>query len=217
MFGAFEKEHKDIVKEYVRGATVLDLGSGDGERAKILSSMRPKSLVAVDYSSLLDPESPKDPKFLRMAFGDHYSSPAGPTSTGSIRFLKMTFGELITEKMSLIDQADVAYVSWPANRGGMFSNSMDDLVKILERIPLVIYTGCNVGGTACGWMELFEHFRWRSVKAYAPSRRNTLIVYGKMTGVKRLFIHHEEWAARRGFAPPYEMEMYSDTQDLFEA
>lgn len=194
MFGAFEKEHKDIVKEYVRGATVLDLGAGDGERASIMYSMKPKKIVAVDYSYALMP----------MQIQGFLS-------------LKMTFGELITEKMSLIDQADVAYVSWPANRGGMFSNSMDDLVKTLERIPLVIYTGCNVGGTACGWMELFEHFRWRSVKAYAPSRRNTLIVYGKMTGVKRLFIHHEEWAARRGFAPPYEMEMYSDTQDLFEA
>lgn len=193
MFGAFEKEHQDIVEKYVRGATVLDLGAGDGERAMIMYSMKPKNIIAVDYSSALEP----------MRIPGFHS-------------LKTMFGELFEKNLPLIDQADVAYVSWPSNRGGMWADTTDYLVKILERISLVIYTGCNVGGTACGWMELFEHFRWRSVKSYAPSRRNTLIVYGKMTGVKRMFICHEEWAARRSFAPPYEVEMYSNTQDLFE-
>lgn len=66
---------------------------------------------------------------------------------------------------------DVAFVSWPLNRVDV------GLLNLCIRARRIIYLGCNTGGTACGFPELFGLFRLREVLAYAPDRQNTLAVY----------------------------------------
>ena len=49
MFGAFEKEHQLIAREYVSRERVIDLGCSDGERARVLSEIGAKEVLAIDY------------------------------------------------------------------------------------------------------------------------------------------------------------------------
>jgi len=74
---------------------------------------------------------------------------------------------------------DVAFVSWPAN------HTLTGLIGILERAQTVIYLGCNLDGSACGWRGLFEHLTSRELLAHIPHRRNTLLVCGRTLDVPR--------------------------------
>lgn len=67
---------------------------------------------------------------------------------------------------------DVAFLSWPPNW------HCPGLVQAIDRASIVAYLGKNTDGSACGWRDLWEHLRGRSVLAECPHRRNTLIVYG---------------------------------------
>jgi len=69
----------------------------------------------------------------------------------------------------------VAWVAWPQNC------PLPGLVRLLEAAEVVIYLGCNTGGTSCGNPELFEHFRTREVLAEILVRQNCLTVYGAVT------------------------------------
>jgi hypothetical protein len=82
----------------------------------------------------------------------------------------------------------VAHVAWPSN------HYSPGLVPLLEMVPTVIYVGSNVGGTACGGSDLWEYVTTRKVLLYLPERRNSLIVYGPVTGTRALT--HEELAAK---------------------
>ena len=86
---------------------------------------------------------------------------------------------------------DVAWLSWPSN------TTLDGLLGILERSHLVIYLGCNTGGSACGWPGLFKHFRTREVLANHASRQNTMTVYGSSSSLGRPTTS-EEWVMCNG-------------------
>lgn len=70
------------------------------------------------------------------------------------------------------EDPEVALVSWPQNKYEL------GLLRIVERSSIIVYRGCNTGGSACGWPDLFAHFLGRDLLAYVPHPRNTLIVYG---------------------------------------
>jgi len=74
---------------------------------------------------------------------------------------------------------EVAFISWPANY------NLTGLIEILEQAQTVIYLGCNLDGSACGWKGLFEHLTGRELLAHVPHRRNTLLVCGRTLDVPR--------------------------------
>ena len=80
---------------------------------------------------------------------------------------------------------DIAFMSYPANR------RIPHLVDFARRSRLCIYLGVNTGGSACGSVELFEHFLTRRCLAYVPDRKNTLIILGD-TLTKARAPHGEE-------------------------
>lgn len=192
MFGAFEKEHQLIAREYVSRERVIDLGCGDGERARVLSEIGAKEVLAIDYEI------------------DRFR-----TRGDRVRFLPATFFDVVSRHDGLCDDYGVAHVAWPStNRLRDYSRS---LIAILERIDTVIYIGCNTGGTACGTPALFEHFSRRKLLVYAPSARNTLIVYGRMTDVARRFVYHEELCGLRNDDYAYGPQPFSASLELFDA
>lgn len=77
------------------------------------------------------------------------------------------------------EKPEVAFLSWPANRFDQH------LLELVEASETVVYLGSNTDGSACGWPGLFREFLRRERLAYAPERKNTLIVYGKHLPVSR--------------------------------
>jgi hypothetical protein len=66
----------------------------------------------------------------------------------------------------------VAFVSWPV------TYAITGLVDLVKRADVVIYLGSNMGGSACGPRELFEHLGQRELLAHVPHRQNSLLVCG---------------------------------------
>jgi hypothetical protein len=85
---------------------------------------------------------------------------------------------------------DVAFVSWPPR----IPAEVAGLPTLCGCAETVIYLGKNTGGTACGSPELFEWFLRREVLHYIPENRNTLIVYGKVRGLRTRLPRGEELA-----------------------
>lgn len=102
-----------------------------------------------------------------------------------ILWIKSRFEEL---PKTFLPQKQVALVSWPENVANF------GLVKLLEQFPRVAYLGSNTTGNACGWPGFFRRLADRGVLAYAPERKNALIVYGERTGEVRQLVG-EEWVA----------------------
>jgi hypothetical protein len=67
---------------------------------------------------------------------------------------------------------DVAFMSWPVNH-------QTGLESVIERAQVVVYLGCNTGGSACGTPDLFKMMVQRELLDYVPDRRNSLLVVGK--------------------------------------
>jgi hypothetical protein len=67
----------------------------------------------------------------------------------------------------------VALLAFPDNR------PLSGLIPLLKRCETVIYLGCNVDGTACGWPALWDYFHFREIKGHVPHPRNSLILYGR--------------------------------------
>lgn len=87
---------------------------------------------------------------------------------------------------------DIAFLSWPMN------HPMPGLLRLVEQIPIVIYLGKNVDGSACGWPGLFEHFSGRALALHMPHHGSTLTVYGEPCDARQLT--GEEIAARFYYA-----------------
>jgi hypothetical protein len=85
---------------------------------------------------------------------------------------------------------DVAFVSWPPTSAAEVAG----LPTLCGSAETVIYLGKSTDGTACGSSDLFERFLRREVLHYVPERRNTLIVYGKVRGLRTRLPRGEELA-----------------------
>lgn len=67
---------------------------------------------------------------------------------------------------------EVAYCSWPHQFGS-------GLRGITEWVPCVVFVGKNSDGTSCGERSMWDVLVKRRVLLYEPSRRESLIVYGR--------------------------------------
>jgi len=70
------------------------------------------------------------------------------------------------------------FLAWPTNHDV-------NLVPIVKQAEMVIYLGCNTGGTACGHTKLFKTFVQRELLAYEPDKKNSLVVLGKFVGLRQ--------------------------------
>jgi hypothetical protein len=66
---------------------------------------------------------------------------------------------------------DIAFMSWPVNWSV-------GLTPIARRSRLVVYLGTNMGGSACGYQDLWWHLRSREVLAHVFDPTGSFIVYG---------------------------------------
>jgi len=82
---------------------------------------------------------------------------------------------------------DVALVAWPV------STVLPGLLTLLVCCRRVVYLGCNMDGTVCGWPGLYEHLLGREVLDHAAVPENTLAIYGGPCAPRVALA--EEWAA----------------------
>lgn len=129
---------------------VVDLGAGDGGFALgLLHGGRDKPLLLGVTLTCVD--CAEGPRYL----------------PSSVRWREGSFADLPAEP------ADLALLSWPANR------RLPGLLQHLDLADKVAYLGRNHGGTACGHPELFKYLCRRELLEYVPHRTNTLVVVGK--------------------------------------
>jgi len=170
-FGKLNAKQSTIVRHFVAGRQVLDLGAGDFELSRCLVDLGARKVYAVERSTrhggVLEVGTPYE-NITVVA--------AGLKSLGRVARHKKRAEELppITHR-----GIDVALVSWPSPEDSKFSAHADySLLDPIRRAKVVIYLGSNMDGTVCGSKRLYQHLGRRQVLAHEPDRRNTLIVYG---------------------------------------
>lgn len=160
MYGTVTPEMVGVIREYVQGRCVWDLGAGDLAYAHhLVRRWGAEKVVAVDKEEM--PQPRRRAVFrVQKYFADVQMPQAG---------------------------VDVVFLSFPQN------TRLAGLVRLLGKSKVVIYLGCNTGGTACGDQELFLHLTGREVLAHVPHERGSLVVYGGACAQRSLV--PEEWAA----------------------
>lgn len=176
MYGRFSDAHQRVVRSYVRGRTVVDLGAGDCERTYLLSKLGAKKVHAVDpllSGKCLDPES--------------FPADAGPIETHCCN--AETFEKLVSSALPATAKGriDVLYLAWPTQNG----TQQRSFLSLIERSDVVILTTKNTDGTACGTAKMWAALCKREVLSYRPEKENTLIVYGEPCAY-RSSVHYEE-------------------------
>lgn len=153
--GQLTDEQEAIVRQYVAGYNVHDIGAGQLGLSKKLLELGAHTVTALD----------KD-----------YNHRLHLYQTG----LPITLvGETFEEYARHGHFIDVAFVSWPE------TYQQFGIVQLLRDARITIYLGSNFDGTACGSKEMFEQLVMQEVLATVPHRWNTLIVYGNRRVVRR--------------------------------
>lgn len=163
-FGTLTTAMQAKIREHVQGREVWDLGAGDLVYARRLIQLGARKVIAIE----------KEWGLARAA-----------SSSPQIECRRSYFAEVELPEGGI----EVAWVSWPLTD----RMAVRGLVPLVKAAPLVIYLGCNTGGSACGPSDLWRHLVRREVLAYEPMQRNTLIVYGQPCGDRVL--RGEEMAA----------------------
>ena len=176
MYGRFSDAHQRVVRSYVRGRTVVDLGAGDCERAYTLSKLGALKVHAVDPNiprKYLDPEN--------------FPDDAGPIETHHCD--GRTFEKLVASVLPLSAKGriDVLYLAWPTAGG----TERPGFLALIERSDVVIVTTKNTDGIAVGTAKMWGALCSREVLSYRPEKENTLIVYGEPCAY-RSSVHYEE-------------------------
>jgi predicted RNA methylase len=158
-FGKLNDEQAALLKPFVAGKVVYDLGAGHLGMAQDIVRLGAKRVVAVDQIY-------KDP-------GENCWNECKPWEGGENIVLKaMSFYEFIEAKRKPMR---TVLVSWPFAH---ISRMDAELTALVEEARTLIYLGCNTDGTYCGGPLLFEEFRRRKVLAHSPNKFNSLAVYG---------------------------------------
>lgn len=165
--GQLNAEQEAVVRNFVAGYSVHDLGSGQLGLARKLLELGAHMVTAVDKE---------------------YSWNLHRYQTGMPHLLLV--GETFEEYARHGHFVDVAFISWPE------VYQQHGLVDIIRQARVVVYLGSNFDGTVCGSVELFQHLAQREVLALAPAKFNSLIVYGRQ-GAQRRLLPEEVAALRR--------------------
>ena len=149
-YGHLDDDQAEVVKRWVEGKVVLDLGAGDMALAQQLIQLGAKKVIAMD----------KDIRSL------------GPNPRIEVRqgYFHNLFSDLLRDAEAR-EEIDIVFCSWPPN----YQTNVEMVIALFERL---IYLGANTGGSACGGEWFWKPLLSREVLDYVPSRRNTLCVYG---------------------------------------
>lgn len=96
-----------------------------------------------------------------------------PILPHKVHYKKARFHELPETTMGVV------FLSWPINHDV-------NLIPHIKRAGIVIYLGCNTGGSACGTPGLFREMLHRRLIEYEPDRHNTLLIVGQDLGGPRI-------------------------------
>ncbi len=140
-------EQNTVLKQYVSGKEVHDLGAGNMQLSHHLINLGAKKVIAVDK---IDIFKSCEPGY-------------------NIEIVHQDFDSYWLENKKR--KIDVAVVSWPINE------LIVGLVRLMMQAKTVIYIGKNTDGTACGHPQMWAFLGTRDSLAYVPERSNTLIVY----------------------------------------
>jgi hypothetical protein len=174
MYGQLTPHAQEIVSKLVRDKIVWDLGAGEGHFCRRLLRLGARKVVAVEKA--WNSGNP----------GIHWGRPDFGTLNIDVRPNYFKDVEVPPEGI------EVAFLSWP------FNIYMEGLQELLRASRTIIYLGSNVQGNACGYLEMFEHFREREIEAYLPKLDNTFIVYGDVLDEPRTELVGEEKAVFGG-------------------
>lgn len=169
--GKLNDEQEAVVRTFVQGMNVHDLGAGQLGMARKLVELGAHTVTAVD----------KDYEGRLQLYQDR---PAQVSLVGE------TFEEYARHGHFI----DVAFVCWPE------CYQQEGIVELINKVRVVIYLGSNFDGTACGCTDMWENLKRKEVLALVPSRWNSLIVYAGQKWIARRPVP-EEYAALHRHEP----------------
>lgn len=177
-FGKMNAAQQAVVRRFVRGRAVHDLGAGDFILSRCLIDLGAARVFAVErqarHSGILEVGAPYEAV---QVVG------AGFRALGKVTRHHRRTGEKLPGAFA---RPEVAFVSWPTPEDSKFTSHSDySLLGYVRRAKVVIYLGSNLDGTMCGSRKLYEHLGRREVLGHEPARRNTLIVYGRLLPLGR--------------------------------
>jgi hypothetical protein len=172
-FGRLTKAQEAVVRRFVSGRAVHDLGAGDFFLSRCLIDLGARKVFAIErtaqHGGILEYGTP---------YEDVYVVNASFRGLGQVVRHGRRAGEPLAEAFRA---PAVALVSWPSAEDSKFKSHSDySILGYVRRARVVVYLGSNLDGTMCGSRKLYEHLARREVLAHEPGRRNTLIVYGRL-------------------------------------
>jgi hypothetical protein len=147
-YGSLTREMERVVANFVWNRAVWDLGAGDLTHTRALLGMGASQVVAIDRTPMNLGVFSREPPEL---------------------VVRTEYFEATARRQ---ERPDVAFLAWPVNW------KSPGLLEIIETSPVVIYLGCNTGGSSCGTPDLFRALARRTVLAEVRHPQNDLIVYG---------------------------------------
>lgn len=160
-YGSLNHWQARALRRYVHGKHVYDFGAGGLYYAHRLTELGAASVTAVDAAY-----EDRANNFMNDYRSWKKCAPKG------VEIDPRTFAEFYLHGPQAID---VAFVSWPHST---YTGTIG-LELIVRKAKVVIYLGCNFGGTSCGSSVFWDALYKRKVLAHAPARPNSLIVYGE--------------------------------------
>ncbi len=150
MYGKMTPEQLEALPSIIQGRHLLDLGSGDLERARLCLAHGAASVTCIDPTSPLDRETPG-------------------------LLVIQRYAQWAVLNPQEIPPYDMVLLGWPNN-----NDSPSPPYIALSLGTPILYVGKNTDGVACGGPLLWRHLLSREVQLYLPGPRSILILYGDL-------------------------------------
>ena len=171
-FGVINNTQSKAVQQAVQGRVVHDLGAGDLAMAHLLVHLGAKKVVAIDRVESVAVRALKRGGPIEFHHMDHNTYVSMQMMGGIDEGLRKGLVSSPPPRFAQPEKPDVVFMSWPYNLPDQ------GLLLLASMAKTVIYLGQNLGGSACGFPELFQHFVTRELVSHVPSVKNSLIILG---------------------------------------